>query len=456
MANAPSTHRLPPTVSGALPGVGHMFEFRGDYVSLFRRGQAEHGALFTVQLAAWPMVVFCGPEMHEVFYKRTDHELSMAKPYAYLKEMFGEVAFTAGPEAYEAERHVLHAPFQGGRMPGYVAIMQEETEAWLATLGEHGRFELVAAVQGLTQQISAHALMGRAFRDRMGRRFWELYADLAKGLDPILPPWLPIPKFIRRDRAKAELRPMIGAVVRERRSGAVRHEDVLQVLCETTLADGTLLSEEKVVSYVLALVFAGFETTTGHASWGLIQLLQHPEVVARVEAELVAAGMGGALSPATFTRMPLLKACLKESERLRPVADRHMRRLDAELDVGGYRIPAGWLAISGLVAGHVSEETFSDPHRYDPDRYERGEGKGAFALVGFGAGRHKCTGMAFAYTEMMVWLALLLDQYELELQTIDPQRRDFAGVAIPETTWVSYRRRGRPLSSGAQLVTISG
>ncbi len=447
----PSQSQLPtpPPISGGLPGLGHMLEFRGDYIAMLQRGVAEHGTLFRFDLGPWPVAVFVGPEMNEVFYKRTDHELDMAPPYKYLEAMFGKVAFTAGKETYEAERHVLAAPFKGGRMPSYVRVMQEEIEGWLDTLGDEGRFELVASVQGLTQQISAHCLMGRAFRDRMGEAFWVLYEDLAKGLDPVMPTWLPLPKFIRRDRAKAKLRPMIGQVVRERRSGEVRHEDVLQVLCETELADGSLLPEDKVISYVLAMVFAGFETTTGHGSWGLIQLLQSPEALAEVEKELGPV-LAEPLTPASVARLSLLKGCLKETERLKPAADRHMRKVAEEMEVGGHRIPEGWLVMSGVAASHRLPEVFAEPDRYDPRRYERGEGKGQYKLVGFGAGRHRCTGMAFAYTELIAWLALMLDRFELELETEEPVRKDFSGVCIPEATWVRYRRRPRPLHEAAE------
>lgn len=437
MAHPPPS---PPVVSGALPGLGHMLEFRKSYPTLFRRGFEEHGPLFCVRLGPYPTAVFCGPEMNEVFYKRTDQELGMAEAYGFLRDMFGRVAFTASTAEYESERHVLHAPFKAGRMRGHVDVMQAEVAAWVGGLGDEGRFELVAMTQGLTQQISACALMGSAFRDRMGDRFWLLYDDLAKGIDPILPSWLPLPKFNRRDRAKAELRPMIGELVRERRSGAVRHEDVLQVLCTTELADGSLLPEEKVISYVLAMVFAGFETTSAHAAWALIHLLQHPGWIDRLRAE--SAGVDTtAIGPAVLSKLPLLRACVKETERLQPVADRHVRTVDEDLDVGGYRIPKGWVAMSGLNITHNMADEFDRPEVYDPERFLRGEGKGQYKVVGFGAARHRCTGMAFAYNEIMVWLTLLLRDFDLELETVDPKRRDFTGVVIPEATWVRYRRR---------------
>ena len=63
-------------------------------------------------------------------------------------------------------------------------------------------------------------------------------------------------------------------------------------------------------------------------------------------------------------------------------------------------------------------------------------------LVGFGGGVHRCLGVHFAYLEMTVVLARLLQWFDLELQDTDPRP-----VAGPKTKWpaspcrVRYRRR---------------
>lgn len=44
----------------------------------------------------------------------------------------------------------------------------------------------------------------------------RLYHDLVDGVDYILPAWLPIARFRRRDRARAGLQAMLGAFIKER------------------------------------------------------------------------------------------------------------------------------------------------------------------------------------------------------------------------------------------------
>jgi sterol 14-demethylase len=172
--------------------VGHLREFQRDRVGLFQRGLDTLGPVFGIRLANKPAAVLIGPEYHSIFFGETDKSLSMHKTYRMLKEMFGEVAFVASPEVYKRQRPVLHAPFKGEKMPGYIRVMQQEVQQWLDSLGDSGEFELTAAINTLVQNVAAHALMGKAFRDRLGRDFWEQYLVLGQALDPVLPPNLPL------------------------------------------------------------------------------------------------------------------------------------------------------------------------------------------------------------------------------------------------------------------------
>lgn len=431
----------PPEVSGALPLIGHAVEFARDHLTLFARGYREHGPIFAMRIGPWRFAVVSGIELNALFYKRTDHELRADKAYRYLVAMFGRIGLTATPQRYAAERHTLQAPFKSHRMLAALAVMNEEVREWMAGLGARGSFELVAAVQGLIQRIAAHALMGRDFRDRMSERFWVLYRDLARGLDPVLPPWLPIPKFIRRDRARAGLRAMLGEIIEERRRGG-EHQDMLQEIALAELADGTRLSAERAVDYVMALVFAGLETTTAHAAWALIHLLQNPGYRAEVEAELDEVFAGdGEVDAAALRKLERLRLGLQETERLRPVADRNVRYVASEIEAGPYRVPQGWMMMASASITHAIPELYRDPWRYDPHRFERGEGKHPMSLIGFGGGRHKCTGMNFAYQAMTVWLAHLLRDYELELVNRNPRITSAKTALLPEATEVRYRRR---------------
>jgi sterol 14-demethylase len=416
---------------------------RRDRTALFRRGFEQVGPIFTVRLLNRRAAVLIGPEHHQRFFAETDRGLSMHKTYAFLRAMFGEVAFVASPEVYRRQRPVLHAPFKGEKMPGYLRIMQLETQQWLDSLGAAGEFELTAAINALVQNVAAHALMGQAFRDRLGRDFWDLYAVLGRALDPLLPAHWPLPKFIRRDRAKARLRAMLRPILAERRANPAGYDDFLQEFLHARDADGQPVDDETAISLILGLMFAGHETTAGQAAWTIILLLQHPDYLARVQAEA-----RGALAPgqpvdlAALHAMPHLAWAVQESTRLYPSADMLLRLAETDLEVGDYRIPPGWPVFITAAVAHRLPALFAGPECYDPERFapDRAEDRQhRFAMIPFGGGVHKCTGMNFALNEIAVITSLLLRQFDLDLLTPNPRVHYGLGAGRPTPTVLRYQ-----------------
>lgn len=63
----------------------------------------------------------------------------------------------------------------------------------------------------------------------------------------------------------------------------------------------------------------------------------------------------------------------------------------------------------------MNPDIFSNPEKFDPGRYERGEDKKApNSYLGWGAGRHPCLGMRFAKLEMMIIGAIFVAMFDYE------------------------------------------
>ena len=151
-----------------------------------------------------------GPHYHQRFFEETDHALSMAQAYKSLVPMFGEpVGVTAAPEDYQEQRAIFLELFKSANMEGYVQVMVQEVQAWLATLGDSGSFEVVDSCQRLAHHRATHAFLGAEFRQCLAEPFWHLFHDLVAGMDAVLPPSLPLPRFLRRDRARRQMHAML-------------------------------------------------------------------------------------------------------------------------------------------------------------------------------------------------------------------------------------------------------
>jgi sterol 14-demethylase len=430
-------------VSGEVPLIGHLVAYITRQDELFRRGAREVGDVFGLNLMGQKVAVLTGPEAKEAFFKETDHSLNMNQAYDFLAAIFGEVAFLAEHETYLNHRPILHALFSRERMLAYVGVMVEVVREWLDQLGERGEFEITEEILELVKEVAGRCFLGREINDQLGEDFWNAYDDLSKSLDPVFPPDWPLPKFIRRDRAKRYVVDVLTPLVKERRRQAV--DDPFQTLVEVRMKDGELPSEEVIVQLLMALLFAGHETTAGQAAWTVIQLIQNPVYLESVRDEVAAVlEEGTTFDLSALREMKTLKMAVDETSRMRPSAEIIMRTVDDDLQIGEMVIPGGWMVQTAAAVDHFREDVFEDPYQYDPTRFSkerREDRREKHAILSFGGGLHTCAGMNFAYNEMMIIAAMLFQEYDLEILSGDPVVKRGLGSSRPSKTRVRYRRR---------------
>ena len=87
----------------------------------------------------------------------------------------------------------------------------------------------------------------------------------------------------------------------------------------------------------------------------------------------------------------------------------------------------------------------SDPRRFDPERFappREEDRRTPYALIGFGGGKHRCIGLAFAYQQVKVIWSILLKHYAFRLLG-EEHRPNFATfvVGLRQPCLVSYRCR---------------
>jgi sterol 14-demethylase len=225
---------------------------------------------------------------------------------------------------------------------------------------------------------------------------------------------------------------MVTSIVERRRRSGYVGEDFLQTLMDSRYKDGSKLSDHEITGMLVAAMFAGHHTSSVTTAWTMLELLRHPDELAKVREELDRVYPGD--EEVTFQSLRELhhtEWAVKEALRLHPPLFILLRAVQYDFEVDGYTIPKGaWMIVSPLVA-HREDQVFPSATRFDPSRYApgRGEDQTPFAYIPFGGGRHKCMGNAFALLQIKTILAMLLRRYELELygDTIEP---DFQGLVV--------------------------
>ena len=223
-------------------------------------------------------------------------------------------------------------------------------------------------------------LLGVPEADRY--RFRRLAYDLAITLELISDPAVLIPA----DAATQELNEYFSALIAERRTEP-RDDLTSALIQEADAADGNL-SEDELLSNLVLLLFAGFETTTNLFGNGLAVLFDRPEL---------AAGLRAGTVPVT----DFIEEVLRFDS---PVQLTSRMARSADLDVAGTPIPVGAELLLLIGAANHDPARFPDPGVFDSTRPDN-------QPLSFGAGAHYCLGAALARLEAATAFPMLLRRF---------------------------------------------
>jgi sterol 14-demethylase len=446
----------PPRLSGRLPFLGHLLELRRRPVELLQRCKDECGEVGEIDLAGRKLVMLYGAEAQEAFFRAPDEQLDQAAAYPFMKPVFGPgVVFDATPE--QRQQALRNSALRDQQMRGHAEVIAAETERALARWGESGEIDLLDFFAELTIYTSSACLIGVEFRDELGPELVPIFHDLERGTDAIayVNPYLPLPSFRKRDRARAQLVEILEGIFRRREASGHPGSDLFGVLRRLKSPDGSpRYTTDTITGMFISMMFAGHHTTSTTASWGLLEMLLHPEWLARVVAELDGLYADGrAVSYQALREIPELECCLKETLRLHPPLILLMRQVMHPFSYKDWTVEPGKTVGVAIAVSNRMPEHFPEPQRFDPARYRPGreEDKQVFAWLPFGAGRHRCVGAPFAMMQLKAIFSILLRRFEFELaQPPGSYRTDHSKmvVQLAQPCRVRYRRRAQVAAAG--------
>ncbi|MCB0929583.1 MAG: cytochrome P450 [Mycolicibacterium insubricum] len=192
------------------------------------------------------------------------------------------------------------------------------------------------------------------------------------------------------------------AMTAERRANPT--EDLGSAVANATI-NGEPLSDIDTVSYYAIIAGAGHDTTSAAIAGGLAALLEYPDQLARLQAD-----------------MSLMPLAVEEMIRWTTPVKEFMRTAQRDYTIRGVTIPAGEAVLLSYVSGNRDEEIFSDPFRFDIARDPNKH-------ISFGYGVHFCLGAALARLEVSSFFGELLPRLEIIEQTgpAEPMATTFVG-----------------------------
>jgi cytochrome P450 len=325
---------------------------------------------------------------------------------------------------WKRRRSAVRSGFSRRRLNGWVDSIVGQTDrrvdAILArTGGQPAPVDLYRDGRELVQEIVVRAMFGAPLAERapeIAGLFQSSQDYLESPFYRQLPHPLPVGRRHEVRTDLAALRAIVDERIRQVRAQPT--PDPLDVLA-TLVTDGDL-SDDEISDQVITLMGAGMDTTSASLAWMLwCTALAGPALWSRLraEADAVLTGDGG-FDASHLARLDLAARVMRETTRLHPAGSFSPRMAHADVEVGGYRIPAGTLILwSAHLAGR-DPSAWARPLEFDPDRFVDLEPDRAAladaAWAPFGGGARNCIGFALAQMELTLILARLAQRLDLE------------------------------------------
>ena len=404
--------------------------FPGDFLLQLRRGPlrrfeaiaAEFGEIAYFTAGTESVCFINDPDLIREVLVTQHKNFLKGRGLERAKKLLGEGLLTSEAPLHLRQRRLMQPAFHSDRIRDYGRVMVGHGERMGAGWHDGATLDVAQQMMHLTLGIVGQTLFGAdvnaeakeigvALTDAM-ESFFLLMLPFADFLEKI-----PLPKIRRGQAARAKLDAIIYSMIDERRASGEDRGDLLSMLLalEDTEGDGTGMSNQQVRDEAMTIFLAGHETTANALTWTWYLLSQHPEVEARLHAELEGVLAGGAPSLAHLRQLVYTEKVVTEAMRLYPPAWMIGRRAIHAFELNGYTIPARTIVVMSQWVMHRNAKYFDAPETFDPERWTP-EFKAAlpkYAYFPFGGGPRQCIGEGFAWMELILLIATLARHWKM-------------------------------------------
>jgi cytochrome P450 len=395
-----------------------------DPLAFFSNLARTYGDLVHLYLAREHLYLVSDPKLVRDIFVTNQRSFKKGRGLEGAKRLLGEGLLTSEGQTHLRQRRLIQPAFHRDRLIAYSSTMTEHAarlrDRWTdgATLDvSHEMMRLTLGIVGRTlfgTDVEAQAPeVGRALTAVM-ETFWITMLPFFERLEK-----LPIPALQRSKRARAELDSIIYWMIAERRRRPEDRGDLLSMLLMALdeEGDGTGMTDQQVRDEAMTIFLAGHETTANSLSWTWYLLSQHPDVEARMHAEIDRVLDGQLPTMEDISRLPFVEQVVTESMRLYPPAWIIGRRALVEYEIAGYVAPARSVFVTSPYIVHRDARWFTDPLRFNPDRWtpEFKASVPPFAYMPFGGGPRRCIGDQFAWTELVLVASTIAQRWRLRL-----------------------------------------
>jgi cytochrome P450 len=381
------------------------------------------------------IVIATSPQGGRDILGRTDAFVEKTTVHAEMRNLMGENLFDTTHDRWLPRKRTLQPIFTKKQVRAFAGHMTHAaeivSESWLAGT----QVDLDVESRRLTMRALGRSVLGIDLDEHADAIAEPMRVALSyiadRSLSPVRAPrWLPTPARRRARAAVKTLRRLGYDILEGCRADPTLDAPLIQALIAATdPVTGHFLSDDDICNELLVFLLAGHDTTATALTYALWAIGRHQDIQEKMAAEVDAIG-DRVLTPDDLPQLGYTIQVLQEALRLCPPAAVLGREALQDIEVDGYRVKAGALAVYSIYAVHRDPSLWEDPLIFNPDRFspERAKRRDRWQYLPFGAGPRSCIGDHFAMLEATLALATIVRRTEIRSAS-----QDFP-MAVPFTT----------------------
>ncbi|GHO46809.1 cytochrome P450 [Ktedonospora formicarum] len=405
------------------PLVGSLFAYQKDRLQILMRIWQELGEVGGFHMGPYALPTFSAP--HHVHSILVEHAYDFDKgesTHNVFRPVIGNGIFISEGDFHRRQRKLMAPSFQPRHIASYADTMafygEEIQSGWRDGEVILIDNEMIATTMSIIGKVLFDADVFSETSD-LGSAMETTLSFIGDRLARIIPvpySW-PTPKNNRTRQAIALLRNRIQQMISERQSSTAERNDFLSILLNARDDDGEPMNDEQIIDECLTLFGAGHETTATALTWAWFLLAQHPETYRTLQQEVDTILQGRLPTYADLPNLPYCLQVFKETLRMYPPAYAIARAALKDLDINGYQLHKGDVAIIAPYIMHYRSDFFPQPEAFQPERFtpEREKQLPRYAYLPFGAGPRICIGNHFSMMEGQLLLATIAQRVTFEL-----------------------------------------
>lgn len=402
-------------------GVSNTIRFRRNPLKFLTQCTQKYGNLVYLRFGKSSYYLVNHPQLIEEVLVHRSSQLTKLHFGSVMDFIFGNGLVTSEGEFWQQQRRTIQPIFYHQRLVAYGDRMVAYTDSLLKTWRNGEVRDVCQDMQHLALEIVAKFLFA-ADSANQAKRLSTIIAlstqsfDLSHRLNYSWSPWLLTLGKQKFRRTIAQLNSTIYQAIEQRRASQTDRGDLLSLLLSHSEGNNEHFNKQ-LRDELVTLMIAGRDTVSMALSWMWYLLSQHPQVEAKLMAELKQVLGERAPTVADIPQLVYAQKIIKETLRLYPPDWYLWRKVVRESEIAGSPLPVGSDLLILIWGMQRDRRFFDSPEKFIPERWTEQFAKQLpkFAYFPFGGGPRGCIGQSLAMMEAVLVLTTIAQKYRLTL-----------------------------------------